>query len=51
MKTFKVRVKGTINEEVEVEAEDAEQARNIALNDWSYVEFEDLWVDDVHEVA
>jgi hypothetical protein len=49
MPTFKVRIKGTINDEIEVEAEDVEEARNNALMDWRYVEYEDLWIDDIDE--
>lgn len=42
MSTFTVRIKGTINDVVEVEAEGEQEAMELALVQWQYVEFEDL---------
>jgi hypothetical protein len=45
MPRWRVRITGTINDEVEVEAPDItteEQARAVALEEWRYVEYEDL---------
>jgi hypothetical protein len=50
---YKVRIKGTINDEFVVEVDDdvdEDQAREMALNEWRYVEYEDLEVTDIHEV-
>ncbi len=47
--TAKVRIKGTINDEVEVEYEPGEtddEIREKALMGWRYVEYEDLDTDD-----
>jgi hypothetical protein len=52
-KTFKARIKGTINDEFVVEVDDdttEEQAREVALEEWRYVEYEDLEVTDIEEV-
>lgn len=45
MRTVKVRVTGTINDEVEVDVEDDathEEIKEAALDAWSYVEYQDL---------
>jgi hypothetical protein len=50
MKTVKVRIRGTINDEVELTLADAdlpddatdEEIEKAALESWSYTEYEDL---------
>jgi hypothetical protein len=42
MPTYKLRITGTINDEVEVEADSEEEAKEKALMEWRYVEYEDL---------
>jgi hypothetical protein len=45
VKTVHVRIKGTINDEVEVEVEDGmtdDEIKDKALSEWRYVEYEDL---------
>lgn len=42
MATWKVRVKGTINDVVEVDADDEAGALEEAVMQWRYVEYEDL---------
>jgi hypothetical protein len=44
------RIKGTINDEFEVEADTEDEARQNALDNWQYVEFEDLEVSRIKEV-
>jgi hypothetical protein len=52
MPRWTVRIRGTINDEVEVEdAASEEEAKEIALRDWRYVEFEDLEADDAEKVS
>ena len=46
MRRWKVRIRGTINDEIEVEADDEAGAKEEALSQWRYVEFEDLTADD-----
>lgn len=48
---WRCRVKGTINDEIEVEADTEEEALDRAAFEWRYVEFEDLWVEDAKEVG
>jgi hypothetical protein len=43
------RIRGTINDDFEVEADTEEEARESALSDWRYVEFEDLGIDHIEE--
>jgi hypothetical protein len=53
MPRWKVLIKGTINDEVEVETDDdltEEQARELALEEWRYVEYEDLEAVDAERV-
>lgn len=50
MKTWRGRIRGTINDEFEVEAETEDEAREVALEEWSYVEYEDLDVGKIEEV-
>lgn len=49
MPKFTGRIKGTINDEFEVEADTEAEARERALMEWRYVEFEDLEVEDIEE--
>lgn len=53
MSTWKGRIKGTINDEFEVEGDFAneDEAREAALEQWRYVEFEDLEVEKIKEVT
>jgi len=44
------KIKGTINDDFEVWADTEEEAREYALEEWVYVEFEDLEVDSIKEV-
>lgn len=46
------RIKGTINDEFEVDAENVEEAIEMALMGWRYVEFEfeDLEVETINEM-
>jgi hypothetical protein len=44
MAIWKVQVRGTINDEVEVEADNEGEAELMALEAWRYVEYEDLYV-------
>jgi hypothetical protein len=47
---FTGRIKGTINDEFDIVAENEDEARDLALMEWRYVEFEDLAVDSIQEV-
>lgn len=47
---FKGRIRGTINDEFEVEADSEDEAREGAIFGWRYVEYEDLRVDDIEEI-
>jgi hypothetical protein len=47
MTTWRGRIKGTINDEFEVEADTEEEAREAALMGWRYVEYEDLEIDSI----
>ena len=49
MPRFPGRIHGTINSEFDVEADTEDDAREKALEEWSYVEFEDLWVNTIDE--
>ena len=51
MPKFKVRVRGSISDEVEVEADDEDAAGEKALEEWRYVEYEDLFVVEAREVT
>lgn len=48
---FRGRIRGTINDEFEVEADSEEEARETALMEWRYVEFEDLEVEEIEAEA
>lgn len=47
MTTYEVRIRGTINDAVEVEAATEDEAIENALSVWRFVEYEDLEVDSV----
>ncbi len=52
MTTWRARIRGTINDEIEVDldTEDENEARELALDAWRYVEFEDLEIDEIERV-
>jgi hypothetical protein len=47
---FTGRIEGTINDEFDIVAENEDEARDLALMEWRYVEFEDLAVASIQEV-
>ena len=51
MRTWEVRVRGTINDVVIVEADSAEDAHTQALLEWRYVEYEDLEAEVEDEIV
>jgi hypothetical protein len=51
MPKFKGKIKGTISDDFEVEAENEAAAIEAALMGWSYVEFQDLDVESIAEIS
>jgi hypothetical protein len=51
MTTFKGTIEGTIRSSFEVEADNEEEAKEAALIEWRYVEYEDLEVTRIEEAS